>query len=73
MTFAHTGESHEPDGMLEMMRSMMGGELLFMGAFWIVFGLLLFALVALGVMVLLKYLKKGTEELPQSKNGRGTK
>lgn len=61
MRFAHSGESHDTNGMQEMMRNMMGdGTMMFMGIVWLVIGLLLFGLAALGIIALLRYLSKST-------------
>lgn len=61
MRFAHTGESHDTNGMQEMMRNMTGeGPMQVMGPAMLIVGLLLFTLVALGLIALLRYLSKGT-------------
>ena len=68
MKFAHAGESHDTNGMQDMMRNMMGGDggmsggMLFMGLFWLILGLLLFTVLALAIVALLRYLKNGTEK-----------
>lgn len=64
MIFAHGEAPHEETNqMQEMMRNMMGeGPMQFMGPAMVVFGLLLFALVALGIVALLRYLSRGTKE-----------